>query len=992
MAQFRTKARAVDLLGKGQIADLPTAITELWKNGYDAYADNLKAEIYLENYKDLVKPYFVISDDGKGMSQNDILEKWLVLGTDSKSRTQLLDNESEETLWKTPRIKAGEKGIGRLSVAYLGNPMLMLTKKIGHPLQAMFFDWRLLENYNLFLEDILIPIRDVHADKDLKNIIKNLKEEFLKNISRNIKWDEHLEKKDLDIVLEELKEDSTSAIWENSQYELRNEIIASTLNACFEDFLIDDLSANIIDKTNHHGTKFFIFEPIAQIIQLTEKDEDNQEDIQFVISSLSGFTNPFKDTSTKINTEFPVHVDKGYDYDLLTSKGNFFTKEDYDLADVVIDGEFDGTGSFAGKIRIYDQTIDYSYTNPRKKDKRSFYGKIPIKLGYSQGEEKSTLLDENSFKKIGDKVSAYGGLYIYRDNFRVLPYGRPNADFLGFEERRSKRAGSAYFSYRRMYGFLDISRKENPDLKDKSSREGLINNAQYRAFVSDAINFFWELAKDYFHTTPKETLFRDKQKEIQERYESLKADKEREKQDKIAFTKSLNTYPEKLKAYQSEYSDLLNQLEAKLNQLNIGYSEIETVLNRINELDAEYNKLLPKVPKRYKPTDAQLDRLDKYSVQLEVFNNKLINLKQPLFEKAQEKLEIRDLKINFTKRFLTYNSELEKNINEYRNILFSAINALTSEYNKRAKRILEEFNVDKGDMVNSIDTKEKISIYTNRIELRFNQLLEEANKTLFPLVNHIRTLNFDLDEELIQGAYKSEYENIKFQWEQVRETAQLGIAVEIIDHEFNQLYAKINHSLNVLNTKNTSIDSDEFDYLTQNFKQLENKYELLSPLYRISGALSKDILGIQIYSYMNKFFDNMIRNYSIEFSATKRFLEYSINIKEPVIYTVFINIINNAVYWLRNSTQKIIELDYLDDTNEILIRNSGQRIEDFRLGKIFQLFYSNRPNGRGIGLYLVKQSLNESGYDIYATNDKIYNSLKGACFVIKPNSSKYDVQ
>jgi len=43
--QFRTKARAVDLLGKGQIADLPTAITELWKNGYDAYADNLKSGI-----------------------------------------------------------------------------------------------------------------------------------------------------------------------------------------------------------------------------------------------------------------------------------------------------------------------------------------------------------------------------------------------------------------------------------------------------------------------------------------------------------------------------------------------------------------------------------------------------------------------------------------------------------------------------------------------------------------------------------------------------------------------------------------------------------------------------------------------------------------------------------------------------------------------------------------------------------------------------------
>lgn len=43
MANFKTKARAVELLGKGQIADLPTAISELWKNGYDAYAKTLLA-------------------------------------------------------------------------------------------------------------------------------------------------------------------------------------------------------------------------------------------------------------------------------------------------------------------------------------------------------------------------------------------------------------------------------------------------------------------------------------------------------------------------------------------------------------------------------------------------------------------------------------------------------------------------------------------------------------------------------------------------------------------------------------------------------------------------------------------------------------------------------------------------------------------------------------------------------------------------------------
>ncbi len=86
MAQFRTKARAVELLGKGQIADLPTAISELWKNGYDAYADSLSCDLYMNGYKDIHSPVFVLSDTGTGMSKKDILEKWIVLGTDSKAR------------------------------------------------------------------------------------------------------------------------------------------------------------------------------------------------------------------------------------------------------------------------------------------------------------------------------------------------------------------------------------------------------------------------------------------------------------------------------------------------------------------------------------------------------------------------------------------------------------------------------------------------------------------------------------------------------------------------------------------------------------------------------------------------------------------------------------------------------------------------------------------------------------------------------------------
>ena len=46
---FRTQARALDHLGREQIADCPTAISELWKNAYDAYARSVSLHLFDSN-------------------------------------------------------------------------------------------------------------------------------------------------------------------------------------------------------------------------------------------------------------------------------------------------------------------------------------------------------------------------------------------------------------------------------------------------------------------------------------------------------------------------------------------------------------------------------------------------------------------------------------------------------------------------------------------------------------------------------------------------------------------------------------------------------------------------------------------------------------------------------------------------------------------------------------------------------------------------------
>ncbi|MFR7465031.1 MAG: ATP-binding protein [Phocaeicola vulgatus] len=78
MAQFKTRARALDLLGRQQIAGIPTAINELIKNAHDAHADKFDIDFLRCNN------LLVLRDDGLGMTKEEFETRWLTLGTESK--------------------------------------------------------------------------------------------------------------------------------------------------------------------------------------------------------------------------------------------------------------------------------------------------------------------------------------------------------------------------------------------------------------------------------------------------------------------------------------------------------------------------------------------------------------------------------------------------------------------------------------------------------------------------------------------------------------------------------------------------------------------------------------------------------------------------------------------------------------------------------------------------------------------------------------------
>src|SRR4051794_6973606 len=114
------------MLGRQQIAGVPTAISELWKNAHDAYADTAVVDYFRSDR------LFVLRDDGIGMTEEEFEQRWLTLATESKvPKTGAGAHPVPPRPGYRRREILGEKGIGRLAVGAVGPQVLILSRALG---------------------------------------------------------------------------------------------------------------------------------------------------------------------------------------------------------------------------------------------------------------------------------------------------------------------------------------------------------------------------------------------------------------------------------------------------------------------------------------------------------------------------------------------------------------------------------------------------------------------------------------------------------------------------------------------------------------------------------------------------------------------------------------------------------------------------------------------------------------------------------------------
>jgi signal transduction histidine kinase len=248
-------------------------------------------------------------------------------------------------------------------------------------------------------------------------------------------------------------------------------------------------------------------------------------------------------------------------------------------------------------------------------------------------------------------------------------------------------------------------------------------------------------------------------------------------------------------------------------------------------------------------------------------------------------------------------------------------------------------------------------------------------------------LQDSIDLESLVAFSMDEASNLKQEIERLNGLAQLGITVEIIGHEIEGLETTVTRGLNEM-PDDVKL-SKAYHAAKTAHESLTERLRFLSPL-KLSGERTQLWLeGQKILDYVYGFFGDSLAEKGITLEGTAAFRQFSVYEQPARLYPVFVNLINNAAYWVCQSasSNKQILLDVCD--GKVIVADDGPGVEQEDLTHLFSLFFTRKVRGgRGVGLYLCRANLASGGHIISYLTDQKLKKLSGANFAIEFKGAK----
>ncbi len=242
-------------------------------------------------------------------------------------------------------------------------------------------------------------------------------------------------------------------------------------------------------------------------------------------------------------------------------------------------------------------------------------------------------------------------------------------------------------------------------------------------------------------------------------------------------------------------------------------------------------------------------------------------------------------------------------------------------------------------------------------------------------------------------AYVGHFSVIQDRMQTVEDLAGLGMAVERSSHDSLRLLSLMKMNLkNVSKKAKKHILKDEelisfIDDMTENIDIVYDDMQMIQPLFKVQRKSIKDISIHESCKKVFRYFRTEI-NDEISCKIILTGDDLIIRTNAGLILQVLINLVDNAIYWIKSTSTNIerelyIQINSIDNT--CIIADNGPGVRDDISSMIFQEFVSMKSNGRGLGLYIVQELLGRIDATIELIEDNKYKILPGANFKITFN-------
>ncbi len=517
---FKVSARTARLIGRENIASSKGAIVELVKNCYDA--DSPFAIIYFNKQEDEL---FII-DAGEGMTDEIIVNHWMTIGT---------DNKANNIFTKSGRVKAGAKGIGRFALDKLGNKCKMITKPhFKEASYVWYVNWQDFEGEFKTIDSInakLYEYKTISLKECIKKHIKN------KNI--------------LNII-------------DSCDYKHGTILHITNLRDNWDDYFVEQVYNDLevlVPPKDQSSFKLYLF------------SEEEPEKYGEVLGSVCDDYDYKVIATASKNQKVKIQIYRNeYDVDLIPPE--FFQRKNlqkYPYRKI----------DFQRKRWVVCRTFNELLSGFADVDKDNTFEKIGkfkftfyyMKRTYSNPDLEKFYYQKFNAKDRQDWLNKFGGIKLFRDDFRVRPYGeiKDSAfDWLGLGGRKSKnpaptshKSGKWKVEPDNIAGTIKISRIENINFEDKSSREGVQENKSFQIFkkiLTEIMQIFesdrafiaremWE----YYEETHKDIISEKEIRKITDKIiKESEVNNKQEDKEKIILATTVQKKDEQIKQLEDE--------------------------------------------------------------------------------------------------------------------------------------------------------------------------------------------------------------------------------------------------------------------------------------------------------------------------------------------------------------------------------------------------------------------------------------------------------